>query len=94
MASGLQGKAKPAADTWTNIYTVPSSKVLSFSINACNLFEKSVSSSMSANSPAPSKKSGMGAVLEQIIGNPAAIFSNSIMGIFSQEDANKPKSAC
>ena len=36
MGSGLQGKAKPAADTWTNIYTVPSSKVLSFSINACN----------------------------------------------------------
>jgi hypothetical protein len=36
MASGLQGKAAPAANTWTNIYTVPSGKVLSFSINAVN----------------------------------------------------------
>jgi hypothetical protein len=36
MSSGLQGKSKPAANTWTNIYTVPSGKVLSFSINACN----------------------------------------------------------
>jgi hypothetical protein len=36
MASGLQGKSKPAANTWTNIYTVPSGKVLSFSINAVN----------------------------------------------------------
>jgi hypothetical protein len=36
MASGLQGKAKPNANTWTNIYTVPSGKVLSFSINAVN----------------------------------------------------------
>ena len=36
MGSGLQGKSKPAANTWTNIYTVPAGKVLSFSINACN----------------------------------------------------------
>jgi hypothetical protein len=36
MASGLQGKAAPAANTWTNIYTVPSGKVLSFSITAVN----------------------------------------------------------
>lgn len=36
MASGFQGKAAPAANTWTNIYTVPSGKVLSFSINAVN----------------------------------------------------------
>jgi hypothetical protein len=36
MASGLQGKSAPAANTWTNIYTVPSGKVLSFSINAVN----------------------------------------------------------
>jgi hypothetical protein len=36
MGSGLQGKAKPAANTWTNIYTVPAGKILSFSINACN----------------------------------------------------------
>ena len=36
MASGLQGKSAPAANTWTNIYTVPSSKILSFSINAVN----------------------------------------------------------
>jgi len=36
MASGLLGKANPAATTWTNIYTVPSGKLSSFSINACN----------------------------------------------------------
>jgi hypothetical protein len=36
MASGFLGKANPAAATWTNIYTVPSGKVASISINACN----------------------------------------------------------
>lgn len=36
MASGFLGKAKPAANTWTNIYTIPSAKVASFSINASN----------------------------------------------------------
>lgn len=36
MASGFLGKAKPAAATWTNIYTVPSAKVASIAINACN----------------------------------------------------------
>jgi hypothetical protein len=36
MASGLQGKAKPAAATWSNIYTIPSGKIASFSINAVN----------------------------------------------------------
>jgi hypothetical protein len=36
MASGLLGKAAPAADTWDNIYTVPSTTVSSFSINAVN----------------------------------------------------------
>lgn len=36
MASGLLGKSKPAAATWTNIYTVPAGKVASISINACN----------------------------------------------------------
>lgn len=36
MSSGLQGKAIPAANTWTNIYTVPSGKVLSFTITAVN----------------------------------------------------------
>ena len=36
MGSGLQGKAAPAANTWTNIYTVPAGKVLSYSINAVN----------------------------------------------------------
>lgn len=36
MASGFQGKSAPAANTWTNIYTVPAGKVLSFSINATN----------------------------------------------------------
>lgn len=36
MASGFLGKAKPAAATWTNIYTVPATKVASISINAVN----------------------------------------------------------
>jgi hypothetical protein len=36
MASGFLGKANPAAATWTNIYTVPSGKIASISINACN----------------------------------------------------------
>lgn len=36
MASGLLGKSKPAASTWTNIYTVPTGKVASFTINAVN----------------------------------------------------------
>ena len=36
MASGFLGKANPAATTWTNIYTIPSGKLSSFSINACN----------------------------------------------------------
>lgn len=36
MASGFLGKAIPAANTWTNIYTVPATKVASISINAVN----------------------------------------------------------
>jgi hypothetical protein len=36
MASGFLGKANPAAATWTNIYTVPTDKVASISINAVN----------------------------------------------------------
>lgn len=36
MPSGLLGKAIPAANTWNNIYTVPSGKVASISINAVN----------------------------------------------------------
>jgi hypothetical protein len=36
MASGQLGKANPAAATWNNIYTVPSGKLASFSINAVN----------------------------------------------------------
>jgi hypothetical protein len=36
MASGFQGKAKPAANTWNNIYTIPTGKVASFSVNASN----------------------------------------------------------
>jgi hypothetical protein len=36
MASGFLGKAKPAAATWTNIYTVPTDKIASISINAVN----------------------------------------------------------
>lgn len=36
MASGFLGKSNPAATTWTNIYTVPSGKIASFTINACN----------------------------------------------------------
>ena len=36
MASGFLGKAKPAAATWNNIYTVPSAKISSFTINAVN----------------------------------------------------------
>ena len=34
MASGFLGKSSPAANTWVNIYTVPTSKVASISINA------------------------------------------------------------
>ena len=37
MASGFLGKSNPAANTWTNIYSVPTSKVASISINAVNL---------------------------------------------------------
>jgi hypothetical protein len=36
MASGFLGKANPAAATWNNIYTVPTAKVASISINAIN----------------------------------------------------------
>ena len=36
MASGFLGKAVPAAATWNNIYTVPSAKVSSITINAVN----------------------------------------------------------
>lgn len=36
MASGFLGKSNPAAATWTNIYTVPTDKVASISINAVN----------------------------------------------------------
>ena len=36
MPSGFLGKAKPAANTWNNIYTVPSAKISSFTINAVN----------------------------------------------------------
>lgn len=36
MSSGFQGKAKPSANTWNNIYTIPSGKIASFSINAVN----------------------------------------------------------
>lgn len=36
MASGFLGKANPAANTWTNIYTVPTDKVASITINAVN----------------------------------------------------------
>jgi hypothetical protein len=36
MASGFLGKSNPAAATWTNIYTVPTSKVASITINAVN----------------------------------------------------------
>jgi hypothetical protein len=36
MASGFLGKSNPAANTWTNIYTVPTGKVASITINASN----------------------------------------------------------
>jgi len=36
MASGFLGKSAPAANTWTNVYTVPSTKVASITINAVN----------------------------------------------------------
>ena len=36
MASGFLGKAIPAAATWNNIYTVPTAKIASISINAVN----------------------------------------------------------
>jgi hypothetical protein len=34
MASGFLGKSVPTANTWTLLYTVPSSKVASISINS------------------------------------------------------------
>lgn len=34
MASGFLGKSVPTANTWTLLYTVPSTKVASISINA------------------------------------------------------------
>jgi hypothetical protein len=36
MASGFQGKSAPTANTWVNIYTIPDTKVASFSINSVN----------------------------------------------------------
>jgi hypothetical protein len=36
MPSGFLGKSNPAANTWVNIYTVPTAKVASISINAVN----------------------------------------------------------
>lgn len=36
MASGFLGKSYPAAATWTNIYTVPTAKIASITINAVN----------------------------------------------------------
>ena len=36
MASGFLGKSVPTANTWTLLYTVPTSKVASISINAVN----------------------------------------------------------
>lgn len=36
MASGFLGKSAPSANTWTLLYTVPSTKVASISINAVN----------------------------------------------------------
>lgn len=36
MPSGFLGKAIPAANTWNNIYTVPSGKVASITISAVN----------------------------------------------------------
>ena len=36
MASGFLGKAYPAAATWTNIYTVPTAKIASITVNAVN----------------------------------------------------------
>lgn len=36
MSSGFQGKSKPNANTWSNIYIVPTGKISSFSINAVN----------------------------------------------------------
>jgi hypothetical protein len=36
MASGFLGKSNPAAATWTNIYTVPTAKIASITINAVN----------------------------------------------------------
>jgi hypothetical protein len=36
MTSGFLGKAIPAANTWNNIYTVPTGKLASISINAVN----------------------------------------------------------
>lgn len=36
MASGFLGKAAPAANTWTLLYTVPSGKISSITVNAVN----------------------------------------------------------
>lgn len=36
MPSGFLGKSNPAAATWVNIYTVPTAKVASITINAVN----------------------------------------------------------
>lgn len=36
MASGRLGASTPAATTYTALYTVPSSKVASFSVSVCN----------------------------------------------------------
>ncbi len=36
MASGFLGKSAPSANTWTLLYTVPSTKVASISVNAVN----------------------------------------------------------
>lgn len=36
MASGLLGKASPAANTWTPVYTVPATKVTTMNIRLVN----------------------------------------------------------
>jgi hypothetical protein len=36
MASGFLGKSNPAANTWVNIYTVPTAKIASITVNAVN----------------------------------------------------------
>ena len=65
MASGFLGKSVPTANTWTLLYTVPSAKVASISINALN--QGVTSSAIDIAISTSSTASGAGITSNEII---------------------------